>query len=80
MLKSSTFQLFFIVEFVSCRLCKMLILFSVLTLLNCIMGEKHHVEDIKPGHDIVKEYHFHPYWHQNNVAEVGLIALIQSQS
>ena len=26
--------------------------------------------DIKPGHQIVKEYHFHPYWHQNNHQEV----------
>ena len=26
--------------------------------------------DVKPGHSIVKEYHFHPYWHQNNVVEV----------
>ena len=26
--------------------------------------------DIKPGHQIVKEYHFHPYWHQDNAQEV----------
>lgn len=31
--------------------------------------------DIKPGHQIVKEFHFHPYWHQNNHQEVNVIFL-----
>ena len=29
-------------------------------------------KDIKPGHHLVKEFHFHPYWHQNNPQEVSI--------
>ena len=34
------------------------------------MKSMDHNNDIKPGHQIVKEYHFHPYWHQDNAQEV----------
>ena len=26
--------------------------------------------DIKPGHQIVNDFHFHPYWHQDNAQAV----------
>ena len=29
------------------------------------------VNDIKPGHDIVKEFHMHPYWFQTNMEQVN---------
>ena len=35
-------------------------------------------DDIKPGHQIVKEYHFHPYWHQGNAEEVRNVLLKSS--
>ena len=35
-------------------------------------------DDIKPGHQIVKEYHFHPYWHQGNAEEVRNVLLNSS--
>jgi len=41
-----------------------------------IVSQNNKAKDIKPGHDMVKEYHFHPYWHQNNQQEeAAVIAL-----
>ena len=34
--------------------------------------------DIKPGHHMVKEYHFHPYWHQNNAEEVNILEYFEA--
>ena len=31
---------------------------------------QHQGGDVKPGHDMVKEYHMHPYWFQTNPQQV----------
>ena len=41
--------------------------------VNCVsedMSDKMNAGDIKPGHDMVKEYHMHVYWFQNNEQQV----------
>ena len=37
----------------------------VFSCVNGDMSDRMNVEDIKPGHDMVKEYHMHPYWFLN---------------
>ena len=39
---------------------------SVLLLTLPVLSAMTSQADVKPGHQIVKEYHFHPYWAQNN--------------
>ena len=49
-------------------------MFGLLSLLHvlAVSCSTMSTNDVKPGHQIVKEYHFHPYWHQNNVVEVHI--------
>merc|ERR1712002_788511 len=47
----------------------MLYLFGALLAITCVakgIPEKTRDGDVKPGHNIVKEYHMHPYWFQTN--------------
>ena len=43
----------------------------VLVACTCVAADSRiNVGDIKPGHDMVKEYHMHPYFFQTNDQQV----------